>query len=203
MSKNEYSFHTRKQRDLNPALTTSFQSATTASETQGKISPHQTRTIVLRAFDHFTDLKLNNDKVKYLSETQDTLSKEIVDAVNSLQHAEGQIQTSELTQKLEHLTSLHAKLKTEYTEILKNELAVILSNWPELFDKFIEGIDRETLDHCLSVFEAQMTGRIDSKNAIGQGMDFMKQKYNLPKDFFNKNAIDEFNRNLYQGQHPL
>jgi hypothetical protein len=205
MSRQEYSFHSRKKRDLNPALTSSYSTPSSDSssmnDSQPRISPTETRQIVLRAFDHFLSLKLENPRIKYLSETQDTLSKEIVDTVGILQGSAGhKEQTSQLTAKIEHLTQLHNQLKEEYTETMKTELQIIYDNWPDLFDKFLEGIDREALDHALMVFEEQMKGKYDMDTAISHGIDWMRKKYSLPEDFFDKSGIDAFKKNLYQGQ---
>ena len=205
MSNNVYSFHTRKQRELNPSLTQPAEKSAKRNtlddvNSDGKITPQQTKSIILQSYDHFTTLKTSNPKIKYFSETMETISKEIVDTVGQLQGSSGKEQTVALSAKLEHLNQLHNQLKEEYTTLLKVELSVLYENWPPLFDKFIEGVDKETLEHVLTVFDDQVRGRYDANTAVGHGLDYMKRNYNLPKDFFNKNAIGEFVEGLNKPQ---
>lgn len=194
MSKNEYSFHNRPKRNLN--LNSTVNSSLPNENTQ--IPPSKAKQVILQQYDHYLDLKISNEKVKYLSESQDKLSKEIVATVGLLQQSKAGQDNIQLSQKLNHLTALHKKLKTEYTEIIKDELKILYETWPDLFDKVIEGVDRETLEHVLTTFDEYQKGQLDANQAVGQGMNYMTTKYNLPKDFFNKNAINEFNKNMHR-----
>ena len=194
MSKNEYSFHNRPKRNLN--LSSTVNSSLPNENTQ--IPPSKAKQVILQQYDHYLDLKISNEKVKYLSESQDKLSKEIVATVGLLQQSKAEQDNIQLSQKLNHLTVLHKKLKTQYTEIIKDELKILYETWPDLFDKVIEGVDRETLEHVLTTFDEYQKGQLDANQAVGQGMNYMTTKYNLPKDFFNKNAINEFNKNMHR-----
>lgn len=194
MSKNEYSFHNRPKRNLN--LSSTVNSSLPNENTQ--IPPSKAKQVILQQYDHYLDLKISNEKVKYLSESQDKLSKEIVATVGLLQKSKAEQDNIQLSQKLNHLTVLHKKLKTQYTEIIKDELKILYETWPDLFDKVIEGVDRETLEHVLTTFDEYQKGQLDANQAVGQGMNYMTTKYNLPKDFFNKNAINEFNKNMHR-----
>ncbi len=195
MSQKEYSFHNHPKRNLNSTLQ-STNSLPINSEIL--IPGHKARQTIMQQYDHFLGLKLSNAKVKYLSESQDRMSKEIVATVGLLQKSTSKEDNIQLSQKLNHLTTLHKKLKTEYTDIIKDELKILYENWPEIFDKIIEGVDRETLEHVLTVFDEFQKGKLDANQAVGQGMNYMTTKYNLPKDFFDKNAINEFNKNLHK-----
>jgi len=201
MSANEYSFHTRRQNNTNPLLNNSLTSSNNKNNGKSKNAMPLTgsvRSIIMQQYDYFLNLKISNEKIKYLSETQDKISKEIISNVGLLQKAPSKDVSNQLNTKLNNLTALHKKLKSEYTDILKTELNILYENWPGIFDKIIEGVDRETLEHVLTVFEEYQKGHLDSNEAVGQGIDYMTMKYNLPKDFFDKNAVDKFNQNLHK-----
>lgn len=196
MSKKEYSFHSSQKRtkNINPMLELPVKNNDELS------SLGNTKQIVLSQYDKFMDLKKNDTQIKYLSETQDNISKEIVDTTGTLQKVEGKQNVNQLVDKLNHLTSLHNKLKHEYTELLKTKLDILYNNWPGLFDRIIDDIDKETLDHVLTAFEDYNKGKIKPDDAIKNGLDFMEKKYKLPKDFFDRNAIGQFNKNLHKTQ---
>ena len=144
----------------------------------------------------FMWLKNSDEKFKYLSAAQDKLSKEIVGNVGILQKSTDRNTTSQLNSKLEHLTVLHKKLKDEYIDLLKTELSVLYENWPSLFDKVLEGVDRGTLEHVLTVYEEYHKGHLDDNEAVNHGIDYMTMRYDLPRDFFNRSEVDKFNKNL-------
>ena len=201
MSKNEYSFHNKRRNNVNPLINNNLPTGQTRSTERGAAPPiinGSIKATIMQQYDRFLGLKISNEKIKYLSETQDRLSKEIVANVGFLQKSAEKTETAQLSSKLEHLNALHKKLKEEYTELLKTELSILYENWPDLFDKVLEGVDRETLDHVLTVFEEFQKGRLDSNEAVNQGIDYMTLKYNLPRDFFDRNAVDQFNQNLHK-----
>lgn len=189
MSKNEYSFQSRQNRNFS-SLTSQNKSTT--------LPINNIKVIILEEYDKFLNLKLCDKKIKYLSESQEKLSKEILSTFASLQKSESKEITAQLSQKLNNLTILHKKLKDEYTELLKTELNVLYNGWPDIFEKIIEGVNRETLEHVLTVFEEYKKGSLNANQAVTQGMDYMSLRYNLPKDFFDKNAVDQYNKNLYK-----
>ncbi len=184
----EYSFHNRKKKVKNPQLNTK------PVEKKSQIPAHQTKQVIMDQYAKYESLKDTNPKVKYLSDTQESISKQIVDGFTSLQQCQDPEESGKIQSKLNHLNDLHKKLKEEYTEILRQELDVLYENWPEIFDKVIEGVDRETLSHVLSVYDAVQSGQLNSDEALNQGMDFMTMKYGLPTDFFNRGATDQFNK---------
>src|SRR5439155_22392000 len=112
-------------------------------------------------------------RVKYLSETQEKISNEILNNVGLLQKSPTKEVATQATIKLNHLTALHKKLKDEYTEILKTELKILYENWQGIFDKIIEGVDRQTLEHVLTIFEEHQKGRFDANESINQGINYM------------------------------
>lgn len=184
----EYSFHTRHGNLVNP----SFQNL------YPQPSAHVTnvKKIIMEQYDHLTYLKQSSEKVKYLILTQNKLSHEITETFATLQKTTEQNQIKELNEKMNHLTTLHKKLTGEYEEVLKKELNVLYCNWPAIFDKIKEGMDRDTLEHVLTVFDDYQKGKINANDAVISGMDYMSNKYHLPTDFFNKDAVDQFNKNI-------
>jgi hypothetical protein len=175
----EYSFHIRKK---------------TQPVTQDK----NTKEIILSQYDHFTQMKQSDEKMNYLHGSLDKISHEITETFSLLQQTSDKEKIRSLSDKLSHLTVLHKKMETDYDGILQKELSVLYQNWPEIFEKVKEGIDRETLEHVLTMFEKFQSGQISANQAVMGGMDYMTQKYNLPNDFFNKNAVDHFNKNMHK-----
>ena len=200
MSKTEYSFHNRRKNNNNIVFQQPQPSQTSGnSNDTTQISPHEFKSTILQQYDLFVSLKSKNERVKYLNDTQELLSKEIVDNVGLLQKSPSKEDSHIISQKLERITSLHKELKDEYTTLLKTELSIIYNNFPEIFDKIVvDGINRETLEHVLTVFDEYQKGKMNSEQAVSHGIDYMNLKYNLPDDFFNKDAIKDFNKNLHK-----
>ena len=199
MSKHEYSFHSRPKQNVSqpsapvkPQVQTSQRAAATAA-TKGSV-----KEIILGQYDHLTQLRRTDPQIKYLSETQEKISQEIVDNVARLQASPSSEEATQLNVKLNHLTDIHKQLKAEYTVLLQQALAPLYTQWPGIYDKVLEGINRQTLEHVLSVFEDYDKGRLDSNQAVNQGVDYMTMTYNLPRDFFDRNAIDQFNQGMHQ-----
>ena len=193
MSKNQYSFHSRQIRNINTNPLSMNDGDKTSAQSMGKV-----KKIILEQYDKFLNMKVLNEEIKYLSETREKLSKEILSTFSCLQKTESIEISRELNQKLNNLTTLDNKLKDEYRGLLKTELNILHDNWPDIFEKVIEGVDRETLEHVLTVFEEYQKGHLNDNQALSQGMDYMTLKYNLPKDFFDKSNIDQFNKNLHK-----
>lgn len=152
--------------------------------------------VIMDQYDHFIDLKQHNERVKYLVETQEKLSTDITQTFNQLQQSQNKETVHQLTSKLNHLTDLHKKIKLEYESILDIELKPLRQGWPDIYDKVIDGIDRETLDHVLTVYDDVQSGKLTADEAILKGMDYMSRKYQLPDGFFNKSAVNQFNKNI-------
>ena len=184
MSK-EFSFHNRKF-NVQP-------------KQQMIVDKKDAKPIILKEFEKFQNLKLNDEKIKYLYETQEKISNEIVLTLSLFQKSTTKEQNLTYSQKLENLTELHKKLKNEYQEILKVELKILSDNWPQLFDKIVNNnLDRQTLEHVLSVFDEYQKGNLSNTDAIRQGMTYEKLKYNLPENFYDTSddAIKKYTDNL-------
>ena len=103
-----------------------------------------------------------------------------------------------MNEKLNYSTDLHKKLKKDADDLTRTELSLVSSQYPVLYDKIVEGVDRATLENVLTAFEAFQSGKISANDAVSTGMDYMTNRYNLPANFFNKQAIDQFNHNLHK-----
>ena len=149
-------------------------------------------------YDHFVELKQSNERIKYLCETQDKISREITQTFSILQKATDKSEIHQLNEKMSHLTTLHHQMKDEYETLLKQELSLVYQRWPDLFTKIVEGVDRDTLDHVLKAFDEYQSGHLSADAAVISGMDYMTTKYQLPPDFFNKAAVGQFNKNIHK-----
>ena len=156
--------------------------------------------LLCNKYRHFLHLKKSNQRIQYLSQTKETISQQIVLKVAELQQSQSKAQSNDLSMQLDHLHDLHKQLTHEYTTLLQKELEIVHQNWPGLFEKIIEGVDRQTLEHVLTVYEQYQSGNINQNEAVTQGIEYMTTKYQLPDDFFDKNAIDQFNQNLHNDE---
>jgi len=185
MSKTEYSFHTRKRK-----------LQIDVPKPQELTPQESVKDIILGQYDNFTKLKQSDENVKRLCQSQEQISQEITTTFSILQQSENKSPSRDLHDKLNHLTALHKTIKAEYDELLKKEMSLLLERWPDIFEKVKEGIDRDTLEHVLATFELYQSGHTSADEAVMKGMDFMSKKYNLPRDFFNKSAVGQFNEKI-------
>jgi hypothetical protein len=148
---------------------------------------------ILQQYDLYTQLKTSDAKIKYMSESQDNLSKEILSTITLLQKAE-KPDAPALHDKLNHMTEVHKKLKSEFTDTMKDKLNILYKYWPDIFDKVLEGIDRDTLENVLSVYDTFSKGQISDDQAVNLGVDYMTKKYKLPNDFFDRTAVKNFTK---------
>lgn len=185
----EYNFTQRKK-------TRKFKRDSNSNKNENQIPKGKVKDFILGEYDRFTELKSRDQKIKSLSDTQETLSKQIVESVNRLKQCADDTEVStRLQASLNHMNTLYKNLKSEYTDFLKNQFEILHQQWPEIFDKFIEGIDRNTLVHVLNVFHNMQSGKLNPKDAFNQGLDYMTNTYDLPKDFFNREtAFESFNQ---------
>lgn len=192
MSGKEYTFHSRRKPVQNPSI----QAMTPVS--QDTDNQENVKEIVMQQYDHYESLKKTNERVSYIVRAQEKISKEFTESFSQFQKSNDQEVRRQISDKLNHLTELQKKMESEYQEIMKVELDVLYKKWPVIYDKFIEGVDRETLEHVLTSYEKFKSGRISSNEAVMNGMDYMTERYHLPSDFFNKSAVDQFNKNIHK-----
>jgi hypothetical protein len=189
MSGNEYTFHARRKNITNPSMPNPLSAVKDVDNVKD---------IIMGQYDHFEKLKKSDEHVKYLINTREKISKEITESFNQFQKSVDNETRNQLHNKLNYLTELHKKLEKEYTEMMTGELTILHQRWPDICTKIIEGIDRATLENVLTVFEDYKTGKMSSSEAVITGMDYMTDRYHLPSDFFDKSAVDQFNKNLHK-----
>lgn len=188
MSGKEYTFHNRQSKP-NPSITITVPKK--KSDSSGNV-----KQTILNQYDHYIEMTTRDPIIKRLFDTQQKLSAEITNTFGILQKSENKDESRSLNEKMNRLTELYNKTKKEYDDLMKKELSVVYQTWPGIYEKIIEGVDRETLVHVLTVFEDYQKGNIDADGAVMNGMDYMTSKYSLPKDFFNKSAVSEFNKHI-------
>ena len=60
---------------------------------------------------------------------------------------------------------------------------------------FIDGrVDPQTLAHVPNTYDQMETGRLNKNQGVHLGLDYMTNKYRLPKDFFNREAVDKLHK---------
>lgn len=162
-----------------------------------EINENNLKNKILKFFDIFNNLKTNNVEVQRLFDKVNILSQKIVIKVNDLQSlTDNDLNIkNEIVNNIKILNDEHNYYKTQLDNKIKFELTELCENYPELYDKFVDGIDRETLEHVLNVIEEQRKGFITSETAINIGVNYSTVKYKLPKDFFDKNTINTMIKN--------
>lgn len=154
--------------------------------------------MILENYDHFMKLIHNDSQMKELVSGREKISDEILSVTNILQQQTDKEQIKQLQSKLSQLTTLYNKMDAEYKNRSQKELETIYQKWPSIFDMIIgtgdnqRSIDRDTLEDVLTMYQEYKSGHISEEHAITHGMCFMNNKYHLPKDFFNENAVHTF-----------
>jgi len=158
------------------------------------IKSNDISSIIMSQYNHFINLKSNNPKFRDLYNEIESISVDIVNHIGSLNKMEKGPLAETVNAKLKELNQKHKDLNNEYKELLKIELNILYSNWPDLFEQITtgKGIDRSTLEHVLDTFRKYKNNEVSPDKAVDLGVDYMTNKYNLPKDFFNKDALKEY-----------
>ena len=156
------------------------------------------KNIILSQYDKYIYLKNNDQKIKKLSQDIDRVSLEIINNVGILQNMKDKPkdQIEAVNVKTGHLNILSKKLKDDYNTILHEELKELYERWPDIYEMVVEGTSRETLEDALTVFESYSRGELTAKQSVRQGGQYMRKKYNLPEDFLNEEALDEYAKDL-------
>lgn len=96
----------------------------------------------------------------------------------------------EINRRLEELSQTGKTLTASYDRQMKKRFKELYLTYPGIYDMFVNRtVDQSTLNHVLDTFDQVSNGRISSNEGISHGLDYMTDKYNLPSDFFNKDAI--------------
>lgn len=182
MSNKEYIYHTNCNKDLNslaPAPTTGSKNI---------------KSTILQYYDLCEKLKKTDTSVIEALSVKQLNSQKITNCFDQFQKTNDPNTRRQLSEQLNKMTDEQKNYDSIYRERMRTELQELYQNWPDIFDMVIEGVDRSTLDHVLTCFEKFQKGQISSNDAVYQGIDYITDKYQLPHDFFNKSAVDQFNK---------
>jgi hypothetical protein len=95
-----------------------------------------------------------------------------------------------LSDRIDELNESNKKLDEKYKKGMKRKFRELYKRYPNIYQMLVEGnIASDTLEHVLTAHEKMERGQVSEYKAVSEGMDFMTQKYNLPSDFFNRDAI--------------
>ena len=92
---------------------------------------------------------------------------------------------NDLTFQVSKLAQQKREAEIEYKKLMETKFKDFKSKYENIFNLAIseEGIDRETLEHVLSVYVDFKNDQLSQGQATNRGIDFMKQKFNLKDDF--------------------
>jgi hypothetical protein len=193
MSGKQYVFGHNRGKFQSPSLPSK------PTDRDAENSEQSVKSIILDQYDHLTHLKTHNDSVRNLSHSIERVSLEIINNVSILQsmkESKDKENIERVNVKLGQLNILSKKLKDEYNNILHTELSPLYEGWPEIYNMVLEGTDRVTLEHVLTVYEQYKSGHVTPAQAVSSGAQYMKQKYNLPDDFINPEALKDYIKDL-------
>jgi len=127
------------------------------------------------ASDLFKDLQLQSQEIK------DTFAQ----IRGASEHPEI---FSMLNENMEELNKLNKLTKEDYEDVMSTRFSEFKGRYPSLFEKFINNeMDDEILNHVLNTYTMVEQGHINTRQGRNMGMDFTTKKFDLPKDFFDKN----------------
>ena len=111
----------------------------------------------------------------------DAISVPVMDSINST---------------LIDLNGQYNMVKEEFDIHVRRELVYSRSNYPDLFEMIIDGVDRTTLEDALTKFELYKQGKITAEMAVRNGVSLTRTQYKVPNDFFNEEAIRDYYKDL-------
>ena len=148
---------------------------------------------ILSQYDHFQRLKTSDPKFSKMFKELEFISQNITGYVGTLQNMQKGPEAEKINNLLKELNSQYNILKTKYDNLLEKELSYLYINYKDLYDMVIAGLDRNTLISVLKTLSLVQEGKITKSDAImGHGVPFMTQKYKLPNNFFNPDALKEY-----------
>jgi hypothetical protein len=187
----QYNFYdsqkTRENRDINKGIE------------KPKIgNPVEIKTKILEQYDWYNGAIDSDEKLKALVQTKTTLSNQILENYQLLQSKEANLSEEQigiLNETLNRLDGEYKQISTQCEDYYRDKLTYLRENFPDIYDRLVNGdvpLSRETLEHVLDMFCQSETGAIDRRQAVSKGLDYMKEKHNLPQDFFDYSKIDQF-----------
>jgi predicted nuclease with TOPRIM domain len=128
---------------------------------------------------------------KSLLDEKDKNSQKVTNAFEKLKTVDAESsEFSIYSEQIDRLNQRNKELESKYQTDMKKKFKEFHRKYENIYTMMVNGtIDEETLTHVLNMYDRVENGHIDKKAGMNQGMDFMTQKYKLPKDFFNRDAV--------------
>jgi hypothetical protein len=75
----------------------------------------------------------------------------------------------------------------KYNTLMDEKFAEFKDQFSEIYQMAVreEGMDHTTLDHVLRVYDDYNKGKVTKSTGTNMGLDYMKERFSLPDNFFN------------------
>ena len=97
---------------------------------------------------------------------------------------------NQLGARIDELNQESKVLLADYHKQMKKRFKDCHEAYPSIYDMLINGtVDPQTLRSVLDTYDQVERGFISTNEGMSRGLDYMTNKYKLPDDFFNRDAI--------------
>jgi len=147
-----------------------------------------TKSYILGAKKAIDTFRVEDPKAKELYEDLNAQTEEIKETFAQIRAVSEQPEIfSVLNENMEELNELNKLTKQEYETLMSEKFSEFKDKYPTLFEKFIhDDMDPEILNNVLDTYTMVEQGRINNRQGRNMGMDYTTNRFNLPKDFFDK-----------------
>jgi len=135
--------------------------------------------------------------MKAVVEKKQSISKEITMLFSKLQNKQyaDTDEFNKISQRIDTLNEQSKIISETYQKGMLKRFGELAQTYPAIYKMFLEDeVDEETLKHVLNTFDQMEKGRISKDEGTSRGLDFVTDKFNLPKDFFDKSSIGKNQR---------
>ena len=126
-----------------------------------------------------------------LHERLDKLSNDINKNITILQKLQKGEEAENINKLLLILNNNYNETNEKLISLYKINIPYTYNTYPNIFNMFIEGVDKNTLVHVLQTFEKYQSGLLSNKDALDNGVNYVSKYYNIPKELINKDTIDK------------
>jgi hypothetical protein len=146
------------------------------------------KTYILKTKKAIDSFRTNDPEASVLYEDLQAQSKEISETFAQIKLMSEQPEIfSVLNENMEELNNLNKLTKAEYDELMSKNFSEFKDKYPTLFEKFVHNdINPEILNNVLDTYTMVEQGKISQRQGRNMGMDYTTDRFNMPKDFFNK-----------------
>lgn len=139
--------------------------------------------------------EIKNTVYKDLLTEKTANSQRIVELFQKLQSKTSGDDFTLFSSEIDILNERNKALNETYTKGMQKRFKAFARAYPNIFKMFMEGtVDQQTLNHVLNTFEQMERGHMTKTQGVHHGLDYMTDKYNLPNDFFNRDAVDKMHK---------